>query len=592
MVSEALTPMTMAPERGTMIGRLRVSAAARDSAMLRMRSEALLRSVDLQPASLPPQAILCIRSLCDPLPSSIDLVGRDSGSHAPWRSAARASVESLARRAVRPALESVPAAAEAVLFLDRAELLACAARDAVRGLLGREWWWTYLFDVRGGLTSVVHEWTREPRCVPAVMALLARRRSELVAVLRMLAPEDARRVVEGILREHELPAVAYAVVRALTRSAAGSAVPTGAHEHRPLPQWTHIVPEAFEPAFTIEQQVLAAVSLLLQRAPGVVRAPSFANAIVRWIVGVDASISTTTRSRSTPRASARTLRPSARSFVKTHSPDSDVAIELTSDRTPQQATPPLPHEPAALVETPQQRSRKAKRKASRRRKERRSGPHAQTPSILEHFPPSAETGGLSFDASTTLEARPAPEIIASYDEASDLLDESPYPAIETQFTSDFAGALFLFNAGIALGFYSDFTSPIQRGIGLDVFLFVDRVGRALAGNAFARDPIHAFLRRSAARASRWTPPPVLAAYPNAPRRDRWIAAVANHLRLRLGAGLARRLVAVPGRITASLLHLDAYFSLEAHPIEIRMAGLDRNPGWIPAAGRHVAFHFD
>src|SRR3954470_10572880 len=112
--------MTLALERGTTIGRLRVCATARDSAMLRMRSEALLRSVDLQPSSLPPQAILCIRFLCDPLPRSIDLGIRDSSSYAPWRSAARASVDSLARRAVRPAFESVPAAAEAVLFLDRA----------------------------------------------------------------------------------------------------------------------------------------------------------------------------------------------------------------------------------------------------------------------------------------------------------------------------------------------------------------------------------------------------------------------------------------------------------------------------------------
>ena len=28
------------------------------------------------------------------------------------------------------------------------------------------------------------------------------------------------------------------------------------------------------------------------------------------------------------------------------------------------------------------------------------------------------------------------------------------------------------------------------------------------------------------------------------------------------------------------------------PIAIRLAGLDRDPGWIPAAGRSVAFHFE
>jgi hypothetical protein len=47
-----------------------------------------------------------------------------------------------------------------------------------------------------------------------------------------------------------------------------------------------------------------------------------------------------------------------------------------------------------------------------------------------------------------------------------------------------------------------------------------------------------------------------------------------------------------GRVTTTPAHLDVHFSLAAHPIDIRMAGLDRDPGWIPAAGRHVAFHFD
>jgi hypothetical protein len=39
-------------------------------------------------------------------------------------------------------------------------------------------------------------------------------------------------------------------------------------------------------------------------------------------------------------------------------------------------------------------------------------------------------------------------------------------------------------------------------------------------------------------------------------------------------------------------HLEAFFSLQDHPIEIRWSGLDRDPGWVPAAGRYVAFHFE
>jgi hypothetical protein len=47
-----------------------------------------------------------------------------------------------------------------------------------------------------------------------------------------------------------------------------------------------------------------------------------------------------------------------------------------------------------------------------------------------------------------------------------------------------------------------------------------------------------------------------------------------------------------GRIALTPAHVDVFFSLAAHPIEIRLSGLDRDPGWLLPAGRHVAFHFD
>ena len=51
-------------------------------------------------------------------------------------------------------------------------------------------------------------------------------------------------------------------------------------------------------------------------------------------------------------------------------------------------------------------------------------------------------------------------------------------------------------------------------------------------------------------------------------------------------------VAQPGRIEMTPTRVDAYFALTGHPIEIRMTGLDRNPGWVPAAGRIFAFHYE
>jgi len=37
--------------------------------------------------------------------------------------------------------------------------------------------------------------------------------------------------------------------------------------------------------------------------------------------------------------------------------------------------------------------------------------------------------------------------------------------------------------------------------------------------------------------------------------------------------------------------LTVHFSLADHPIALRIAGLDRDPGWVPAAGRIITFHY-
>ena len=48
----------------------------------------------------------------------------------------------------------------------------------------------------------------------------------------------------------------------------------------------------------------------------------------------------------------------------------------------------------------------------------------------------------------------------------------------------------------------------------------------------------------------------------------------------------------PARITWTNTHLNVHFTLDDINLSLRQAGLDRNPGWVPIAGRFVAFHFD
>jgi hypothetical protein len=81
--------------------------------------------------------------------------------------------------------------------------------------------------------------------------------------------------------------------------------------------------------------------------------------------------------------------------------------------------------------------------------------------------------------------------------------------------------------------------------------------------------------------------------------DRWLAHLVPYVRARLRGALAvddarlpALLLAHRARVHASDAHLDVVLALDTLPIEIRIAGLDRDPGWVAAAGRFIAFHFE
>lgn len=82
--------------------------------------------------------------------------------------------------------------------------------------------------------------------------------------------------------------------------------------------------------------------------------------------------------------------------------------------------------------------------------------------------------------------------------------------------------------------------------------------------------------------------------------ERWLGWLMPYVRARLQRALGvadsdelrHVLCEHQGRLHITPTHLDIALALEALPIAIRLAGLDRNPGWVPAAGRYIAFHFE
>jgi hypothetical protein len=88
--------------------------------------------------------------------------------------------------------------------------------------------------------------------------------------------------------------------------------------------------------------------------------------------------------------------------------------------------------------------------------------------------------------------------------------------------------------------------------------------------------------------------------------ERWLEWLMPYIRARLGRALGLRgirsehlgealsavLLEHQARVLVTATDLDVFLSLEQHPIQIRLAGLDRDAGWVPAAGRYVTFHFE
>ncbi|HEY5988743.1 MAG TPA: hypothetical protein VIV12_20535, partial [Streptosporangiaceae bacterium] len=261
----------------TIVVKLRVRAQpGRDSAPARVATA--LSSARARPGTLPPAAVLVVRHLADPSPSTLQAYPPQPAPPA-WEHALRTALDRAVAAAARPAAGPVPATAQAVRFEDRAELLACLASDWLAGVLWSRWWWRWLLGSGRAVDAVPRAWLASPRYVPAALKLLARR-GEAVALARHLPPPFAA----ALLRE---------VVGAFTVAGRDSSSQPAGRPHdpgRPAPAaalaaaeppaparthpWQALIPEANADGLSSEQRLLLSAGLLLGQAPALGRDPS------------------------------------------------------------------------------------------------------------------------------------------------------------------------------------------------------------------------------------------------------------------------------------------------------------------------------
>jgi hypothetical protein len=289
----------MALTNQTTLGRVRLRGARSDPMLTRLRLSHLLSSCSLQPPAMPPSAILFVREMDDPLPGCI---ARDFGpaplASAEWERAAQHRLGAFYSTAARALWAPPPFNADAVVFADYSELLACLARDLASGAVLGWWWRSILNRIPTRLPgSWVAFWSEHPRYIPAALNHLERQRQAL-RVLERIAPVQARNLLTAVLRAFDLPDLAPARVHSPESPIPPCAAPVeSVNEERANhiaatntapeqttetvrskvpPPWTPWIPPNSIPAeLGYERQALLGLGLLIHRAPRVLSSASF-----------------------------------------------------------------------------------------------------------------------------------------------------------------------------------------------------------------------------------------------------------------------------------------------------------------------------
>jgi len=544
----------------TVISRLRVRGGASDPMLTRLRISTVLSSAALAPPDISPAAILIVRSLKDPLPGKLALHGGAIRLSSEWEQAVRSQMAALTRRALRPIRDAVSETAEAVLFADHGELLACLARDWLQGAVGR-WWWQTLFPDRDLAAAVARAWFERADCIPAAMAHLASTGHEVAFVSR-LRIELVRALLQSVLEVHGLPnlrsALAPLVQPAFVAQATEPADRSAADrplqsEPRVQAPWRSPMPGGLPSVLNGVQEAFVGVCLALIRLPHRVRSRDFSDRAKRW----------TESQVNAVRAPRVEVAPAQKIGSAT----------LSGFR----ADLPRPHE--GKTELEQDRS------AMPARQTRGAvGPRSAGPRMMEQvvsLGDAIDEGSEPLASSATqpaLEARP--------DRMAGELDEQ---RIDTQF----GGVFLLINLALFLELYGDFANPGRPGIELSIWDFIALVAENLLGPELRDEPVWSLLARLAGRNDGEEPARGL---PGRRLLKRRLPSLRSRLRRALGVATDREvgslLLRRAARVCVTPTRLDVSFALAELPIEVRLSGLDRDPGWVPAAGRTIRFHFD
>ena len=514
------------------------------------RVRAALASMDLAP-SMPAASILIVRSVTGHLPASRRQAARAAAD-------LRARVESLAARAARPA-RGDSGNAEAVWFRDESELMACLIEDVVRGRSGSRWYWRSIAERFGWPFSMTAALGRAPEILPAIVAALDARRVTTLAIILLTAAEAAGLTL-AMLRAHGQSDAAGAVrtlltgtrpgnPRSATISATGTASSTSTADHGVASEDRH------HDVLGVEHAVLLRLARALATTSG--RQSSSLVAEARKALSVEAP----PRDRSGERQSE-------------HREPTPGALEYQAS-VPRSVASQQAGMPSA-----------GKRNTRQSHERRRATPEAAADRSSSSRPGEPPAPTATPEVTPPLETCEGARAV-----------ERAQP--DSGWSTRYGGVFYLIRAVDELAQPDEFALLRVRMRPLGRWTVFELVMRKVLESARAFDPEDGLWPALAELDGRDTADRLPSRLPR--RLGRSIEAAAAGLvawvrdTLAITCDDARDVVdeciATRALISVTPMHLDISAPLDAIRIPVRRAGLDVDPGWLPAWGRIVRFHF-
>jgi hypothetical protein len=537
-------------------------------------------------------------------------------------------MDQFARDAPRPWQRGFTSQAPAILFLNHSELLACFALDWLNGDLNARWWWRALFPHDRWPLVLRRVWIEHARHVPAALDLLDQRQrcaEFLKTIPEPLITEISAQIARVYAVEQSRAALAEAMKRrAFDSPQSERAILKKSREHETFKQprpWERWAPER---SLDIEAECLRVLCLLLVRAPAFIRSNRFIQSAPEAPVPTE-NANTAVFGPLTPplRKSDLVLKASRRRQSKKSYATSEILKSDFASPT-NESLRAIDDLPTTGQNTPVHTSLAFDESSAARR--------LIPPAIEEQI--SAHTwqthyGGVFYLVNVALalglygdftQPRSASLPLPIWDFLALIGRKFLGPELELDPLWQALAQLAARSAAEPPGHY--FQPPyLWRLPSAWLDPFPQKTGwRGGIQNGFVRlehpagftvldrrltndEPTNALLDEC--NLFGVTPKDLLplavprAEISDASPLDHWQNLLAPYLQARLirslGAfhsGPLEQLFHTDASITADTENVIVRFPLATHPIAVRMAGLDRDPGWVPAAARVVRFEYE